>query len=260
MNKKEFIATIDIDEKNVLSNVYDKIQLAQKINKSIYLSEFYSPQLWRKLNNISHLLNCKIESYGVFKESERRMLCILDKDEKQEEFQYPLELIKIKNKSSFSKLSHSDYLGALMSLGLKREKFGDLIVDEDICYVPICSDIYLYVKDNLCKISNSPCSIEVLDLNNITIPEYKFLEKVVTSTSRRIDCVVASICGISRNLSVDLIKKGNVLLDYQKINNKDKVVSEDSTITIRGYGKFKILQDIGKTKKDRCKISVKKYI
>ncbi|MCY6959643.1 YlmH family RNA-binding protein [Clostridium brassicae] len=260
MNKKEFIKSVDCEDKTLLSNIYDKVLLSNKINNNIYLNEFYPPTIWKSLQNISHSLNCEIGTFGVFRDSERRMISILIDEGQDYVFNYPLNLIKINNKSSFSNLEHSDYLGALMALGVKRGKFGDLIVHDDTCYVPVSNDICSYVIENLDKIGKCPCSVHILDLNEDIIPEYKFLEKTIITTSRRIDCVIAALCGISRNASVEFIKKGKVLLDYHKVDNKDRLLNEGVVITVRGYGKFKILENVGKTQKDRFKVKIKKYI
>lgn len=260
MNKKEFLDKINFDDKILLSSIFDKIELFDKINKPIYLSEFYPPAIWRTLTKFSKELGCKFGSFGIFEECDRRAISILPIEEDDDIYKYKIKLIKITNKSHFNKLRHSDYLGALMAQGVKREKFGDLLVDEEGSYVPICSDIADFIVDNLNKIGKAPCSIEELNINDNALPKVKYESKTMVVSSLRLDCVVAELCGISRSSSVDLIKKGMVLYDYEKIQEKDEEVSLNTTITIRGYGKFKVEDFIGKTQKEKERIIVKKYI
>lgn len=260
MNKKEFLNRINYEDKVTLSNIYDKILLREKIGRSVYVCEFYPPIVWKSLVKISGELKCKIHTYGVFEESDRRLIAILSKDETDNINDYPVDLIKIKNKSHFVDLRHADFLGALMSQGIKREKFGDLILEDQNCYVPVCKDISVFIKENLVKIGKNPCEIVSVDIKNTKVPTYKFEERNIVVTSMRVDSVIASICGISRNASTDMIKKGLVLLDYEKVLQKDTYVDVGSIITARGYGKFKIHELIGKTQKDREKIIIKKYI
>lgn len=260
MNKKDFLASIPYEDKVVLSNIYDKITLCTKIKKSLYLNEFYPPSIWKPLKNINNLLGCNTSNFGIFEESDRRVISILAEDEFEDLNEYPIELIRINNKSSFSNLVHSDFLGALMSLGIKREKFGDLIVEDQSCYVPICSEISYYVKENLTKIGKSPCTVDILYINESIIPQYKFEEKDIIATSMRADCVISALCNISRSTCVDIINKGKVLVDYQRINNKNYCINEGTIITVRGYGKFRVLEAMGKTKRERYKIKIKKYI
>ncbi|KYH29786.1 MULTISPECIES: RNA-binding protein [Clostridium] len=260
MNKKEFLRKINYEDKVILSNIYDKISLHEKIGRPVYTNEFYPPVIWKSLLKISVELNCKICTYGVFDESDRRLISIMSKDENDTIYDYPVELLKIKNKSNFSRLKHSDFLGALVGQGIKREKFGDLILEEQTCYVPVCSDISKFIKENLVKIGKNPCEIETIDIENTKVPEYKFEKSNIVVTSMRIDAVVAGICGISRNVSADMIKKGLILLDYEKIVEKDVNLDIGSIITVRGYGKFKIHEIIGKTQKGKEKLVIKKYI
>lgn len=260
MNKKEFLEKISYEDKILLSNIFDKIQLFSKINKPIYLNEFYPPSVWKELSKCSINLGCKFGSFGIFDEADRRAVSILPLDEEDDVYNYKIQLLKITNRSAFNKLRHSDYLGALMSQGVKREKFGDLLVDEDSCFVPICVEVADFIKDNVVKIGKSPCCIEFADMNNINVPKVKFESKTMIVSSLRLDCVVSALCGISRNSSVNLIKKGMVLYDYEKVYEKDEDVKFETTVTVRGFGKFRIEESIGKTQKERERIIVKKYI
>ncbi|AEB75854.1 RNA-binding protein [Clostridium botulinum] len=261
MNKKQFIEYFNYQDNNLISNIYDKILLHEKINNPIYFNEFYSPTIWKKLLNLSSKIRCKIGTYGIFQESDRRAISILSNYDDDEMYNYPVKLLNIINMSAFSKLKHSDFLGALMSLGIKREKLGDLIVDEDECYVPVCSDIAEFIQNNLTRIGKSPCKVKILDhYDENQIPEHKFQVKTIIVSSCRLDSIVAALGGISRSNSEDMIKKGLVLLDYEKVIRKDIHVEINSIITLRGYGKFKINECTGKTLKGREKIIIKKYI
>lgn len=260
MNKKEFLTRIKFEDKNLLSNIYDKIELCNKINKPVYTNEFLPPSVWKSIINIKSDLGCNIEAYGVFEDSHRKVIAFLPYNNIYNAEKYPVELVKINNKSNFKSLTHADFLGALMAQGIKREKFGDLILQEQSCYVPICNDILMYIKENLIKVGNNPCSIEVIDVLKGQIPNFQFEEKIIIATSLRIDCIVSAFCGISRAVSTELIKKGMVLLDYERVDEKDTYVDFDSIITVRGYGKFKIISSNGKTQREREKILIKKYI
>lgn len=260
MNKREFLDRVKHEDKILLSNIYDKIILHEKINSPLYLNEFYPPSIWKPLINMRRELGCKISGYGIFDESDRKMISILNEYDEENIYSYPVELIRIDNKSLFTNLKHSDFLGALMSQGIKREKFGDLILENQSCYVPVSVDISLFIKDNLFKIGKSPCKIETVELYNAKIPTYKFERRHLVVTSMRIDSMVSALCGVSRSVSQDTIKKGHVLVNYEKILRKDAYVEIGSIITVRGYGKFKIEEYIGKTLKKREKIVIKKYI
>lgn len=261
MNKKQFLEYFKNDDEILVSKIYDKIMLHEKINTPIYLNEFYSPLIWNKLLSLSSKLLCSIGTFGIFKESDRRVISILGAYDNEEIYNYPIELIRIDNKSIFKELKHSDFLGALMAQGLKREKFGDLIVKGNSCYVPICSDISHFIIENVTQIGKNPCSIEIINhYDENEVPTFKFQEKNIVISSMRLDSIVAALSGLSRSNSEKLIKRGVVLINYNKITQKDIIVKPNSIITMRGYGKFRIDKYIGKTLKGRERIIIKKYI
>ncbi|MDO4618142.1 MAG: YlmH/Sll1252 family protein, partial [Clostridia bacterium] len=53
---------------------------------------------------------------------------------------FPISVIEIIKKSG-KELTHRDYLGTVMSLGLERRKIGDIVVTDRGAYVFVCSDI-----------------------------------------------------------------------------------------------------------------------
>ena len=259
MDKKSFVNIFHLEDKNSISNLFDKLILASKTGHTIYCNEFYTPNIWKTLEEIEGELFVKVISYGLFEDAERKMIAFTG-EENEESLEFPVKVIFIKNKSKFKTLKHKDYLGAIMSLGIKREKLGDVVLSGEGCYFPVCSDISDYVFANLDTIGNNPCSFEVLNPSVDTIPAANYEEKVIIISSLRMDCFISSICNVSRAVAVEMIDNGKVLLDYIEVKSKEKKVSTKSVITVRGYGKFKIGEEIGTTQKDRIRILVKKYI
>lgn len=243
------------EEEAVILKLYNKLNIAEKTGKPIYTNEFYTPGIWSKLMKFAGNLQLKIRSYGAFDEAERRIICFNCEDE----YMMPVKLLSLLNKSKFHNLQHKDYLGALMSLGIKREKIGDLIVQDSNCYCAVCEDIVEYLKSNLNYIAQCPCEVtEITDYSNL--PVYNFQENQVISTSLRADCIVSSICGLSRSKSVDLLKSGKVLIDYIEVKEKDFELTLPTTITIRGKGKYKLLDVLGNSSSGRLKIQLKKFV
>ncbi len=256
MDKKEFLNMFHCEDKSVIANLYDKLILSEKINSEIFSAEFYPPNIWNTLLNMGSNFDVNIVPYGIFKDSERRIIGFSH----YEINNYPVELICIKNKSRFSTLKHKDFLGAIMSLGIKREKFGDLIVKNQICYAAVHSEVLDYIKDNLNSIGSSPCSITVLDDKfNFNI-EPDFQEITIISSSLRCDGIVCGICKITRSNSENLIKRGKVLINYETVVEKNTIIKTGDIITVRGFGKFKMEQTIGWTGSGKNKIIVKKFV
>lgn len=255
MDKKTFINKMGFVDESVSSNIYDKLALAIKTNKTIYTSEFYTPNIWKAIENMSKELEIGVYTYGIFEEAERKVISFSN----DTIWYYPVNLVKVECRSKFVRLQHKDYLGALMSLGLKREKFGDLILQEDHCYLAVHEEISDYIKMNLTSVGKCTCTVNVLDVDASEIPIYDFKTSLLNVSSMRIDCIVGSLCNISRSKAEELIRQGKVLVDYSPVDKKDKALADNCIITIRGYGKFKIVEEMGWTGSGRTKLLVKKF-
>lgn len=256
MDKKTFLNKMSFVESNIVSNIFDKIILAQKTGKTIYTGELYTPNVYKALKNMESELGLSVYCYGIFEDAERKIIAFSC----DEVWYYPVDLIKISTNSKFSKLQHKDYLGSVMALGIKREKIGDLILKNDECYLAVHNEITNYIKMNLVSVGKSACTINTLDVGDSEIPGYDFQNIIVNVSSLRIDCVVSALCNMSRGKAEELIRQGKVLVDYSEIVKKDKILKDDCIVTIRGYGKFKIIEETGWTGSGRIKIQVKKFI
>ncbi|MHC1720988.1 MAG: RNA-binding protein [Clostridiaceae bacterium] len=262
MDKKTFTEKMalssemkDIDP-GVFPNLYNKIIMAEKTGKTVYSSEFYPPNIWSNLIRMESYFDVSFSTYGIFEDSERRVIGFGSGDFDE----FPVKLVKIKTNTKFSAVEHKDYLGSIMSLGIRREKFGDLILSEDACYAAVYEDVAGYLLNNLNKVKNSPCTIEVLDPACDEKPKHRFEFINTTASSQRLDCVTASICSISRTKSDELIRQGKVLVNYSTAHKRDLELDEDDIIVIRGYGKFIFNAVKGYTGSGRLKIELKKFI
>jgi len=257
MDKNYFLNSVSCEDKNLISNIFNKIQIAEKTNKIIFTNNFLPPDIWNQISVICESYKIKLYANGIFKDADRRMLSF---SSYEEPIIYPIDLLEISNKSKFGKVDHKDYLGAIMSLGIKREKLGDLIIKDDVCYAPVCSDISSYIINNLDKIKNCPCEVSQHDYVLRDLPERQFQEKVIISTSFRLDGMVSAVCNVSRSNSTQLISTGKILVNYFQCLKKDKVIKNNDILTIRGYGKFMVADFIGGTQKGRFKVVIKQYI
>lgn len=242
-------------EDEIAARIYDKYVIADRSGNSSVVKYFLTPQYWSSLERFCRDNSIAYLSEGFFEEAQRKIFIF----NYEEEDYIPAVVLKIINKSKFSKLMHKDYLGALLALGIERHTVGDIIVSDNIAYVAVLEDISQYVIDNLITIGKSPCLIEVLT-NIQELPTVSKKEMEIIVTSRRLDNFISSICGVSRTEAIKLIDQGKVLLEYLETREKSALVKDNSTITVRGYGKFDIDNTIRRTKSDRQIVRVHKYI
>jgi len=235
-------------------NLYERYVLSKEKNIPMFGKNFYTPNIWTWFENNLCNKDFEIETNGFFEGSERRMISFNNIYKNS----FPMKLIKIQNTSKFSNLTHRDFLGGILSLGIERNKIGDLLVFENACYVPVHEDIESFIIYNIDKIAKVVCSVEVID-NIEFLPEFTFEEEIILVSSLRIDGVVSKITNISRAKAVAMIEQGQVLINYIKIKDKSYELKGEERITIRGFGKFIIGNSIGNSKSGKMKMIIKKY-
>ena len=146
-----------------------------------------------------------------------------------------------------------------MKLGIKREKVGDILVDDKGADILIKTDILKFVLANLTELTRFQKSkIEEIELNELRRIEEKKEKFTITVSSNRLDNIVAELAKCSRSKANELILQERVLVNYQTITKQTKDIKENDRITIRGKGRFEIKEKVGNTKKGRIVIEVEK--
>ncbi len=158
-----------------------------------------------------------------------------------------------------AELSHRDFLGSLMSLGLKREVIGDILIEKGRCVFFVKMDVAKYVLEQLFKVGGE--GVSLTEGYEEPLPEGAKFEAISgTVASARLDCIVKALTNTGRDQAALLIKSGRVTLNYYEVLSNSASVSDGSKISIRGYGKF-IVDQIGpQTRKGRLSLRARKYI
>ncbi len=163
--------------------------------------------------------------------------------------------------SGYRVLSHRDYMGAILNLGIERAVIGDIVVTGDFeAVVFAAKKIIPFITESLKKAaSDTVRAVEFpLDLNFVY--ERKFAEITDTIASPRLDGTVAALASLSRDKSLDLILRGDAEVNYTQIEKPDFKINDGDIVTIRGCGKFIIDSVSEKSKKGRLRLKARKYI
>lgn len=252
------------EEKLILSKVIDKISFCETKNK-IQVTDFLD--LKQKQLVYNFLNSQKFSNYifcGGFEETERVIVIFYPKkleDIKQNiNFNEYLKVIRItlpnENKGKYT---HQNYLGALMKLGLKREKIGDILVDENGADIIIKEDILKFLIINMPSLTRfQKAKIEEIKLEELRKIIIKKEKITITVSSMRIDNIVAELAKCSRNKANELLEQERVFVNYEVITKTTKQIKENDKITIRGKGRFEVKQIVGNTKKGRIMIGIEK--
>lgn len=195
--------------------------------------------------------------FGGFENAERKMFCALPQwAEKGDSSLFPITALKISHNPSYS-LTHRDYLGAFMSLGIVRSKIGDIAVENDGAFAFVHSDIADHIVSQISKIGRVGVKISKADLSDFQI-EQSFTDLQATVASNRIDCVCAALLGTSREKAVGFITSKSVFINGAECIRADKRVFDGDAVTVRKKGKFIIDSISSTTKKGRTVLIARK--
>ncbi len=198
------------------------------------------------------------------------MLCFLPEsyyiDIKQSDF--PISCVKISpvNKKFCDKLTHSDFLGAVMNLGIKRDQVGDIVVKEVDSYSK-AYEAYIFCKSNkeklissITQIKHTTVKTEIISNAEISIEQKLERNFRKCSLVPRLDSIISVACKSSRSQCLTYIKAGNVYINGRCCTENAKEIKNNDIITIREFGKFLIETSEVTTKKGRFHIIVKQYV
>lgn len=256
MDKKTFLSLFKENDEYMISGLWNDIELAEEIEIPVFTKEFYPPVIWSYLekNSINGL---KFLCVGLNSEAEKRNIMIAPKNYDTMGFEFPVIYFKINGQNKFRELQHKDFLGTIMSLGIKREVLGDLVVKNSVCFGIIIDEKYAIIE-NIEKIGNIPVKIEKIQKTDV--PENEFKTEIILISSLRLDSFVSAVTGLSRQKSVDELEKGNILLNYNLVRDKSTEIKEGDTLTIKKVGKFRFEEIIGESRKNKIRIKIKKFI
>ncbi|AWH78315.1 RNA-binding protein [Clostridioides difficile] len=247
----------DIDLKNKMFKVIDKANSCIK-NYDVKSTEFLNPY---EVKNAVAILNStneiKYSVDGGYEQAERSTVFIYPFYMEYEDIEDTLRFLQIEGNFKFKNISHKDYLGSILSLGIKREKIGDIIIHDSFCQVVVSSDICDFIIVNLEKVSRNNVIVKEISRENIVNSSSKYKEVSFTVSSDRLDCVISGIYNISRQDSAKYINGEKVHVNYEKITSTSKIVKNDDLISIRGKGRAKVTQIGDITKKGKIKVQAR---
>ena len=194
---------------------------------------------------------------GIFEGAERKRMLIAPSyyEMKVEDFQ--IEIYSIHYPSKFVQLRHPDVLGALLSIGLDRSKFGDIRLADNTVQFALASEIADYVRAHLTGIGKAKVHVEEM---SATIPliqnEEQWVESSYTVSSMRLDVVLATVANISRQKAQSLINAGKVKVNWTVREAVAFELQEGDILSARGLGRIKVIMTEGRTKKDKIRLQV----
>ncbi len=208
---------------------------------------------------LSWVTGIRFNSFGGYPKAERRRLVMYPDYYIVETIQPELAFLEIKTNSQ-TPLSHRDYLGSLMALGLKREKIGDLLISDTGCQLITVPELAEYITYNLDKVGANKALVQSIEPEQLNLPDLRQKQIKSTVASLRLDAITALGFGESRTRMAKEIKSDKIKVNWKPVQDPDFQVNPGDVISFRGRGRMVFQEQTGQSKKGRLGVLLVRYL
>ena len=232
-------------------------------------SPFFSDFLGLNEQNIYHSLEKEIGYagpvlFGGYKNAERQMLGFLPDalsfTENSSVFPICCIGITLSDPRYSEKLSHRDILGAVLHLGIERNRTGDILIGEDKAYLFAEETIGRFITENLIRVRHAFVHCELMEPGEVILPALRTERIEGSISSPRLDALIPMAFHASRSSLKELAAGGKVFLNGRLITDGSTHAAVGDMISVRGLGRFRYLEEGGTSKKGRTFVVLEKFI
>lgn len=207
------------------------------------VTPFLSPGEWSYTDLLmSQYSDLNWSLVGGYEFAERKRLLMMPDYFQNDQIDSVIAILLVKHSEKNRTLSHRDYLGAFLSLGIRRDVIGDICIIDQSAYIMVTPDMKDYITWNLNSVGSAKVTVEEVD----HLPKHTKLEDMDitkgTVASLRLDAILSLALKISRSNAQSMISGKKISLNWQMVNKHNTIVEEKDTISIFGYGRLKLLE------------------
>lgn len=197
----------------------------------------------------------KLDLHGGGSYTERKRAIIAPYYEEIDVTSHGLILVEATYHKKFITLQHRDVMGAFLSLGISRQKLGDIFVEDGYFQMVLAEDIAPYVISNLTKVKNAAIHLKEIPLRSLVKKEMNWLEKDQTVSSLRLDAIISEIYNLSRKDAANFIKRNYVKVNFKIVDNGAFQLFKGDVLSLRGKGRSKLKYINGQTRKGKLRVT-----
>ena len=243
-----------MDSNFFLSRVFDVVESCEKNCIPKFLG-FLTSQEASIANDALKKRNIRYSFFGGYDEAERVFLACLP--EWCDDAVFPITPITFSFRKE-DELSHRDFLGSVLGLGIKRETIGDIIIKNNAGYIFCLDTVADYIKENLKKVRHTSVKCQIVtEIPDEVNPEVQ--ENIIIIASERLDAIIAEVYNLSRSESNNLFTSKKVFINGKLTENNSHKIKVDDTISVRGFGRFNFMGVLQETRKGKLRAKVEVF-
>ena len=265
MDKTKLLDKLGADKEDrlLLAKALDRAEQA-RIRNIPSSTDFLSPQQRVMAQELLRMAGTPENAYvalGGYEGAERTILLFLPDwlEAEDAQSQSPLRFLRASFRREYH-LTHRDFLGSLMGMGIVREKVGDILVSPESADLIVLDTVADFLLSSWNSAGRAKLTVSEIPGEYLHIPQVRCEEVRDTVSSLRLDAVCSTGFRMARGKAVDMISSGHVQVNWRPCTKADKLLTEGDTVSARGFGKFQLAVVGGVTKKGRTAIVVKRYI
>lgn len=260
LDKEKLLSHLHNEEDRFLGDfILDKANKILK-RKSTESTNFLNPyQRKVALGIVKQISGINYLTEGGYKKAERKRIVLFPNYLFPDHIDSTVTILQIDGNFDFKSLSHKDYLGAILSLGIKREMIGDILVHDNFAQIIVANELNDFIKLNFKKVNEVPIELSEIEKDGIVIPTKNTKNIPTTVASMRLDAVASAGFGDSRNKISRDIKNNRVKLNFRYVNDPAYEVEVEDLISIRHRGRVEIAERRGFSNRGRIKLLLIRY-
>ncbi|MQS74943.1 RNA-binding protein [Companilactobacillus halodurans] len=244
------------EEKPFIDKMSDILLKAQNMYVP-QLTEFLNLREQTILNNlINKYDDLYVHYFGGFSGAERVRGIIAPSYFTPVEADYEITMYEIRHPEKFANLHHGQILGSLTGSGVERDRFGDIITDGENWQFFVFKSLDTFVEEQVKKIGPYKIHLIKKGFNELLLPKDESVDDTISVKSLRLDTIVATVYDLSRQTAKTLVDHGKVQINWVVNKNASSFVTMTDTLSVRGYGRIRVNDIMGKSKNNKYILSV----
>ena len=154
------------------------------------------------------------------------------------------------------KISHRDYLGSLLGLGIERSTLGDIRLSEEGALLYCLERIAPFVEENLARVRHTDVKVSRAEGREPERAEKR--SEVHFLSSPRADCAAAAVFSLSRAEAEKYFDAERVFVNGRLCVRPSRELNEGDSVTVRGKGRFVFAEILGESRKGRLRVRVER--
>lgn len=244
------------DEQPFIDQVLDWVVQVEHMYTP-YLTPFLNPrQRFIVQSVVGQYEDVELSLFGGYEEAEQQRAFIHPSYYEPQAEDYEISLIEVNYPKKFAELSHGQIMGSILGTGIVRETLGDILTDGERWQFFIDEKMEQYLFIHMDRVGRTNIQLEKTSLEDVIEKndDWEIDELIVSSL--RLDVVLAGALNISRNRAKTMINENKIKLNWVETEEVDIEVEQHDLLSIRGYGRIQIRQQVGTTRKENIVLEI----